>query len=398
MPKLFDTAVYADKATLVAADLLPVGDSAASTGGVFNNKTATMANLAAFVAANGVTLAGVAGVLTATAPAAGAGVGWTITASAAASGATDGGSITVVPGLKSGAGADGKFIVRQPGGVAGTDEVWLYDDGSVSWIETKQADLRIRVPDYISGRNLTFSTGDGGNPAIGVTAGSLFLKSDTTASGSSVLFSNSSGGIAIGSNFDISFTSGAAAATRDARLFRDGAASIQMGANVNGAAINQMFKAHDGITGTDINAANLTIAGGRGTGAGTGGQVLLATPTTLGTGTTAQTLVTRVTISKGAVTTDAVTITLADKVDLVLNGTTGTKIGTATSQKLSLWNATPIIQPASANQAILALDVDVTGADTVDLAAVNANFAAIQVLVNELRANLIAVGVIKGAA
>lgn len=77
---------------------------------------------------------------------------------------------------------------------------------------------------------------------------------------------------------------------------------------------------------------------------------------------------------------------------------TGTKIGTATSQKLALWNATPIIQPAHADQAVLSLDVDVTGSDTVDKAAINANFSALQTLVNRLRTDLIAVGVIKGSA
>lgn len=40
-------------------------------------------------------------------------------------------------------------------------------------------------------------------------------------------------------------------------------------------------------------------------------------------------------------------LTFADAQNIVVNGTTGTKIGTATSQKLSLWNATPIIQPTT---------------------------------------------------
>lgn len=56
------------------------------------------------------------------------------------------------------------------------------------------------------------------------------------------------------------------------------------------------------------------------------------------------------------------------------------------------------IAKASADQAVLALDVDVTGADTVDKAAINTNFTAIQTLVNQLRSDLIAAGVIKGAA
>lgn len=82
----------------------------------------------------------------------------------------------------------------------------------------------------------------------------------------------------------------------------------------------------------------------------------------------------------------------------VLDSSTGNKIGTATSQKLGFWNATPIVQPASAAQAVLSLDVDVTGADTVDKAALNANLSAIQTLVNRLRTDLISVGIIKGAA
>jgi hypothetical protein len=34
--------------------------------------------------------------------------------------------------------------------------------------------------------------------------------------------------------------------------------------------------------------------------------------------------------------------------DFILDTTTGSKIGTATSQKLGFWNATPIIQPTTA--------------------------------------------------
>jgi hypothetical protein len=96
--------------------------------------------------------------------------------------------------------------------------------------------------------------------------------------------------------------------------------------------------------------------------------------------------------------TNAGVFTYAEAANFAFGTSTGTKIGTATTQKLSLWNATPIIQPASVNQAILSLDVDVTGADTVDKAAINTNFTALQTLVNQLRADLIAVGIIKGAA
>lgn len=41
-------------------------------------------------------------------------------------------------------------------------------------------------------------------------------------------------------------------------------------------------------------------------------------------------------------------ITVANAVNFAFNATTGTKLGTATNQKLSFWNATPIVQPTTA--------------------------------------------------
>ena len=48
-----------------------------------------------------------------------------------------------------------------------------------------------------------------------------------------------------------------------------------------------------------------------------------------------------------ALTTPTVTtsLTMADTANIILNATTGTKIGTATTQKLSFFNSTPIVQP-----------------------------------------------------
>lgn len=48
----------------------------------------------------------------------------------------------------------------------------------------------------------------------------------------------------------------------------------------------------------------------------------------------------------GGVTITTTNLTLTDK-DIVLGTTTGTKIGTATSQKLGFFNATPVIQPVA---------------------------------------------------
>ncbi|MEI6130829.1 MAG: hypothetical protein WCR59_12240, partial [Planctomycetota bacterium] len=41
-------------------------------------------------------------------------------------------------------------------------------------------------------------------------------------------------------------------------------------------------------------------------------------------------------------------VTLGDAQNIAFNATTGTKIGAATTQKLSFWNATPIVQPTTA--------------------------------------------------
>jgi hypothetical protein len=68
-------------------------------------------------------------------------------------------------------------------------------------------------------------------------------------------------------------------------------------------------------------------------------------------------------------------LTITDAHNIVVGTTTGTKIGTATSQKLGFFNATPVVQPAS------------TSADATDLAT------AIT-LVNNLKAKLISLGLI----
>lgn len=113
-------------------------------------------------------------------------------------------------------------------------------------------------------------------------------------------------------------------------------------------------------------------------------------------------------------------ITIADAQNVIVNATTGTKIGTAVSQKIGFWNVTPVIQQASALQgavgavttvgsntgtagAGLSLIGDTTSVNQAaalmnDLVALQEDIAAVQVLVNRLRADLIAVGIIKGSA
>lgn len=88
------------------------------------------------------------------------------------------------------------------------------------------------------------------------------------------------------------------------------------------------------------------------------------------------------------VTTNGVTIT---DVNVVLSTGTGSKIGTATGQKLGFHNATPTAQRSGADQAAL---VAITGGES----PTEAEHNLVITLVNELRAALAEKGLIKGAA
>jgi len=85
-------------------------------------------------------------------------------------------------------------------------------------------------------------------------------------------------------------------------------------------------------------------------------------------------------------------ISLVDE-DIILGTTTGSKIGTATTQKLGFWNATPIVQPAGATQAAPAAYV--TGGFGLDS---DANMQALYDLVVAMRTALVNSGIMKGSA
>lgn len=88
-------------------------------------------------------------------------------------------------------------------------------------------------------------------------------------------------------------------------------------------------------------------------------------------------------------------VTLTDATNLVVGSTTGSKIGTATSQKLAFHNSTPVIQRVGAAQAAVAT----TGSALVSFGYTTAAQAdGIVTLLNEIRAALVEKGLIKGAA
>ena len=80
-------------------------------------------------------------------------------------------------------------------------------------------------------------------------------------------------------------------------------------------------------------------------------------------------------ITIGTNTAGTHTLTFDDNRNIVLGSTTGTKIGTATNQKLGFFNATPVVQPSA------------TPVDATDLATA-------LTLVNDLKSKLVTLGLI----
>lgn len=88
--------------------------------------------------------------------------------------------------------------------------------------------------------------------------------------------------------------------------------------------------------------------------------------------------------------------TLADGADLVFGTTTGSSIGTAITQKISVYGVTPIVQRSGAAQA--AVVTTATTQTTPYGFATQAQGDNAIALLNEIRAALVAFGIIKGAA
>lgn len=132
----------------------------------------------------------------------------------------------------------------------------------------------------------------------------------SNALGNTLMFlgdTSGSGGpaqIRLGSTSNLVFwsTAGMLSGSADLTINREVAATLQTGDDTNGDAVDQTFKAADGITGTDRSGGDMTIASGRGTGAGSASAVIFSTPTALSTGTTAQTLTERARITSAGIT------------------------------------------------------------------------------------------------
>lgn len=99
------------------------------------------------------------------------------------------------------------------------------------------------------------------------------------------------------------------------------------------------------------------------------------------------------------------TTTFAEGADLTFGTTTGTKIGEATAQKIGFWNATPVVQPAGADQADQGAmtagagsGADGTTPSGAEFAEAVADIVALDTLLTAIRTALVDAGIMKGAA
>lgn len=89
-------------------------------------------------------------------------------------------------------------------------------------------------------------------------------------------------------------------------------------------------------------------------------------------------------------------IQLLDGRNIQVGITTGTKIGTTTTQKIGFYNTTPVAQRSGAAQAAVATTAATQTSPWGYTTQAQAD--AIVTLVNELRAAMVAIGIIKGSA
>lgn len=100
-----------------------------------------------------------------------------------------------------------------------------------------------------------------------------------------------------------------------------------------------------------------------------------------------------------------VDVKMGDAKNIILDTTTGTKIGTTVSQKLGFFNTTPVVQPAAAGQGSLTNSTGGTADGTIadvtasfDQAILNNNFTELHRLLDAVRTALVNLGLVKGAA
>lgn len=85
---------------------------------------------------------------------------------------------------------------------------------------------------------------------------------------------------------------------------------------------------------------------------------------------------------------------MADYNELSDGRPAGAMLGQSSTDKIGFYGTTPVVQPASASQAAVAATTTTTATTT----ALQTDLDAVRVLANQLRAELVELGIIKGSA
>lgn len=184
------------------------------------------------------------------------------------------------------------------------------------------------------------------NGRVFITDGSSVIESANWAGGSLLVtfaggrtFAVGGNGIRMALGYPITFCSDASLNNPDVFLYRDAAGTLAQRNSTNA----QTFRVYNTFTSATSNefinigwATNVAQIGTvKGSAGGSARDLALQTDGT-----------TRISIS--GTTGD---ITVADSENIIFGTTTGTRLGTSTSQRIGFWNATPIVQPTTAGAA-----------------------------------------------
>jgi hypothetical protein len=149
----------------------------------------------------------------------------------------------------------------------------------------------------------------------------------------------------VGSTFSIGTTS----APNTLSFGNAGNNSIGIVATASGTVGRSLtIAAGSTVANTNIAGGSLTLKAGLASGTGTS-NIVFQTGQSAASGVL-QTLTTRLTIN------NAGDFTFADGVDFIVGSTNGTKFGTATTQKIGFYNATPIVRPSAYTQTFATAD------------------------------------------
>jgi len=134
-------------------------------------------------------------------------------------------------------------------------------------------------------------------------------------------------------------------------------ASNQWGIRFTGDSVSHLLTTFNSTTGGNFSGTSLPrtnsilYSGGL---AGASTNVIAGTPivnvigsTSTNIGTRLDSLGLRIGTLADVHTSNTVAFEMGESMNMKFGTTTGTKIGTASSQKISLWNATPIVQPTT---------------------------------------------------